>query len=383
MQTFVAVSDSETLRSKIISIFNDLHNDAEVSMKEYHTTAYVIKKLNELGYSTKTLKNCPGVIGEIGNEKPVVALRADMDALWQEVDGKYQANHSCGHDAHMTMALGVAMILKQRTEHLKGTVRIIFQPAEETGQGALALCKEGVMEDVNFLYGVHLRPIQEIADGRASSAILHGASQTIEGTIHGEDAHAARPHLGINSIEVAAMIIDQIAQIHINPTIPHSVKMTSLHSGAAANIIPGLATFTLDLRAQSNAALDILVEKVKLIIKSIEQASKSKINLSFAQRMTAATVSQEAEKIMADSITAVLGKDKLESPITTTGGDDFHQYKLKYPNLKTTMLGLGCGLKPGLHHPKMTFNQNAMFSGINILSTAILETLVQFQDGQL
>ncbi|GAY78258.1 amidohydrolase AmhX [Sporolactobacillus inulinus] len=97
-----------------MKLFNYLHTHAEISMKEFQTTEFIQKQLDTLGYRTHTFADCPGVIAEIGSGKPVVALRADMDALWQEVNGKLQANHSCGHDAHMAMVLGAAMILKEK-----------------------------------------------------------------------------------------------------------------------------------------------------------------------------------------------------------------------------------------------------------------------------
>lgn len=378
MKTMVASNIppcDETIKAKIRAIFDHLHTHAEISMKETATTDWIRKQLDALGSRTHTFADCPGVIGEIGSGKPVVAIRADMDALWQEVGGTFRANHSCGHDAHMSMVLGTLMVLKKYGSLPDGTIRFVFQPGEETGKGARAFVARGVMKDADYLFGVHLRPQEEIPDGRAEPAILHGACKTITGVIHGEDAHAARPHLGKNAIEAATAIVDELGHVHINPMIPSTVKMTTLHSGRASNIIPGYAEFTLDARAQTNEAMAELIEHVQRVIQSVADVFSVKIQIQISPGSTSALYHPEAIGIMAGAIRDVLGKSQLEQPHRSSGGDDFHQYALHHPNLKTTMLGLGCGLKPGLHHPQMTFNRDAMFSGTSILVAAVLRTL--------
>lgn len=369
-------ADMKDIQQEVMGIFEHLHAHPEVSMKEFNTTTFLKRKLEELGCRIQVFEDCPGVVAEIGKGLPVVGVRADMDALWQEVDGEFRANHSCGHDSHMTMVLGALMLLKKQKSLPKGTIRFIFQPAEEIGEGAKKMIEKGIVDDIEFLYGVHVRPIQETENGRATPAILHGASNHISGTIIGEDAHGARPHLGTNAIEVAASLIHELAYIHIDPMIPHSVKMTKLHAGGeSANIIPGQATFSLDLRAQTNEVMKILIEQVKSAVDSIAEFYKVKIDLTLPESLPAATVNPEAKMIMAESISEVLGRDKLDEALVTTGGEDFHFYSVKRPHLKATMLGLGCDLTPGLHHPHMTFDRNAMLSGMQILATTVLKTL--------
>lgn len=126
------------------------------------------------------------------------------------------------------------------------------------------MIEEGVLDDIDYLYGVHVRPIQETQNGRCAPSILHGSSQHIEGTIIGEEAHGARPHLGKNSIEIAAFLVHKLGLIHIDPQIPHTVKMTKLQAGGeSSNIIPGKASFSLDLRAQTNEAMEALIAETE------------------------------------------------------------------------------------------------------------------------
>lgn len=366
----------EQIKPALDMVFNHLHENPEVSWREYKTTEYLRKFLESRGFQVQLFGDCPGLVVEVGEGSPCVALRADMDALWQEVDGKFQANHSCGHDAHMTMGVGAMLLLQKAGFPKKGKQKFIFQPAEEKGTGALKMIEHGVLDDVDYLYGVHLRPIQEIRDGEASAAIYHGAARFLTGEIIGEDAHGARPHLGQNAIEIGASFIHEIKNIHLDPMVPHTAKMTKFHAGSdSGNIIPGKASFSLDLRAQTNEIITALGEKIETITEYLSKLYGVKISLEMKANVAAAEVDEEAQKYLEMAIVDVLGAGQLREPIVTSGGEDFHFYTLKKPNIKATMLGLGCDLKPGLHHPDMTFNREAIYSGMEILAKAVMATL--------
>jgi len=368
----------EQLRPVIFSLYEHLHQHPEISWQEVQTTAFLADFLGQYDCRLTTFEDVTGVVAEWGSVAPdvfTVGVRADMDALWQEVDGLFQANHSCGHDAHMTMVLGVLLVLHERKIRLPGRLKLIFQPAEESGDGALAMVRKQVVDDVDFLYGVHLRPIQEITRGRAASAILHGAAATIYAKVQGEDIHGARPHLGTNAIEVAATIVTELKSIHLDPLIPYSVKMTQLNSGGkSTNIIPGSAYFHLDLRAQSNQSMDALLHKTEHVLQQVAQLYDVTLHYEITERVYAAEVNEEARHIMGEAIVEVLGQSQLEPPILTPGAEDFHYYTKERPHLKATMLGLGCDLTPGLHHPRMHFHKEALLDGIEILTRAVLLT---------
>lgn len=356
--------------------FRYLHQHPEISWEEVETTAYIKRELTQLGCRVTTFDDCTGVVGEYGDfdqQVPVIAIRADIDALWQEVDGVFQANHSCGHDAHMAMVLGLVRKLTQN-QALKSKVAIkfIFQPAEEQGAGALKMVEKGVVDDVDYLFGIHLRPQEEMPMGAASPVIIHGATTMYKAEILGEDAHAARPHLNVNAIEVASEMIHMLSNLHVNPRIPHSVKMTNITAGGkSTNIIPGRATFAIDIRAQNNEVMDTLEHKVMDIFQATSALHGVEVNIINKEKVPAAKTSEPAIKLMKQSIRDVLGPSNLAPPLMTPGGDDFHFYTVKRPQLKATMIGLGCDLQPGLHHPSMTFNEDALIYGVNILYEAI------------
>lgn len=366
----------DRLRPRLMEIFTYLHANPEISWKEVETTNYIFDLLTREGFSPQRFKNCTGLYVDIGEGTPKVGLRTDIDALWQEVDGQFKANHSCGHDGHMTMAIGALLLLKEQSQSYKGAIRVIFQPAEEKGTGALAVLKEGVIDDLDYLFGVHLRPVHELEDGTYCAALYHGASRLLEGEIIGEDAHAARPHLGINAIEVGATIIEDLRTIHTDPMVPVSIKMTKFQAGGeSGNIIPGKAAFTIDIRAQRNDVMDTLNQGVKRVIDSAKILHKVQIELRTVANIVAAEVDTTAQYIMEQAIVKAAGLSNLRKPVHTPGGEDFHHYAVQRPHLKTTMLGLGCGLTPGLHHPKMRFKQARLVTGVEILTNAVLGAL--------
>lgn len=356
-------------------VFDHLHANPEISWQEVETTKYLKDFMENEGFEVESFNDSTGLVVTIGSGKPCVGLRADIDALWQEVDGEYKANHSCGHDAHMTLAVGTLLALKEMGIPEKGCLKVIFQPAEEKGTGALSFVEKGIVDDIDYLYGVHLRPVQELADGYASPAILHGSAKMIKGEIIGTDAHGARPHEGQNAIEVMALLVQAIRSIHVDPMVPHSAKMTMFQAGgASANIIPGTGIFSIDIRSQTNEVMAKLFHQVSAAIDSVAALAGVAINVEVTAEIAAAEVDETAVEIMAKSIEETLGKEFLAPPIITPGGEDFHFYTLKRPSVKATMLGLGCGLSPGLHHPAMTFNKESMQTGIEILARTVQRT---------
>lgn len=355
-----------------MQVWEHLHLHPEISWNEFETTRFLAERLEQLGLRTRTFANRPGLVGEWGPETgPVVALRSDIDALWQEVNGKWQGNHSCGHDAHMTTILGTVTLLKQALPNPSVRLRVLFQPAEEVGEGAAYMVEQGAVDDVVYLFGLHLRPIQELRLGQMSAAIYNGAAQSLEGTITGVESHAARPHLGINAIEVAFAAMQAVAGIHLNPMVPYSAKMTRITAGGQnSNIIPGKAEFACDLRAQTNEAMDALMEQTERRIRSACTTYGAEVELRWGARTMAAEVGSKARDLLAGAILDNFGEAVLAQDVVTPGAEDFHFYTALRPHLQATMLGLGCDLSPGLHHPHMTFDKEALFDAMAVLAEA-------------
>ncbi|MFF5995219.1 amidohydrolase [Lysinibacillus sp. KU-BSD001] len=370
----------QQLAERMQNVFAHLHANPEISWQEVNTTAYIVSLLEEMGLTPHTFDDMTGLYVDIGKGIPKVGFRTDIDALWQEVDGEFKANHSCGHDGHMTMAIGVAFLLNEQKETLPGAVRLIFQPAEEKAQGAKALVEKGVVDSLQYLFGTHVRPLVELPDGVHAPALYHGAAKLLTGTITGVEAHGARPEQGVNVIEVAAALVDALKRIWISPTESASIKMTQLQAGGSStNIIPGTATFSIDARAQTNATMDVLTAGFENAVAAVSTLYGATITTNVGAHIAAAQVDDGAKALMKQAIIEVVGEAYCAPDVVTPGGEDFHFYAYTRPQLKTTMLGLGCGVAPGLHHPHMTFNEQRLPIGAQIISRALLLALQQVE----
>lgn len=360
----------QTYEEVIYSWFDHFHANPEVSWNEVETTKKIASILDEMNIPYKRFSDVTGLVAELGQGDEVIAVRADIDALWQEVDGEMKANHSCGHDANMSMVLGA--LLKLKDEKLKKRIRFIFQPAEETGGGAIEMVKHGVIDDVSHLFGIHLRPIEELPFGKVTPAIHHGAALFLSGSIHGIDAHGARPHQGKNAIDILFAIQQMLKNIYLNPFDVYSAKLTKIVAdGGSTNIIPGNATFSMDVRAQKNSVLDELQIRINGILKQVSEMFDTEIEWKWVDKTPGAEVSDEAMDIAKKSIVEALGESYLEKPILTSGSDDFHFYTVLRPKLKAAMIGIGADLTPGLHHPKMTFKKESLIIGSKVLTTTL------------
>ena len=295
------------IKEKIGEWFEHFHAHPEVSWKEVETTAKLAEILTEMNVKHHTFDDVTGVVAEIGEGDRIIAVRADIDALWQEVGGVYKANHSCGHDANMAMVLGALRYLQR--EELGSRIRFIFQPAEEKGNGANSMIERGAVDGVSHLFGVHLRPQEEIPFGKVTPAIHHGAAVFLEGKIIGDDAHGARPQQGKNALDPLFAIAQFVKTIHFSPYEAYSAKLTKVQAGGdSLNIIPGTATFAIDARAQSNVVLKELKERISQGIQAIGQMHGVEIELAWSDYTPAAEVSEEAATIAGKLFWKRLGK---------------------------------------------------------------------------
>lgn len=358
------------MNEKLYDWFNYFHKNPEISWKEVNTTKKITEILDELNVKYERFDDMTGAVAEIGEGEEVIAVRADIDALWQEVNGKMQANHSCGHDANMTMVLGALSLLKDAP--LKKRIRFLFQPAEETGSGSVEMIKKGLVDEVTYLFGIHLRPIEELPFGKVAPAIYHGASAFLKGTIDGVDAHGARPHQGKNAIDVLVAIHQMLKNIYLNPFDVYSAKLTKMVAdGGSFNIIPGLGQFSIDARAQKNETLKELQGRIEKGLNSIAEMYDTPIHFDWVDEAPGAEVSEEALEIARESIVEALGEEFLSPPVVTSGSDDFHFYTVERPHIKAVMIGVGADLTPGLHHPYMTFNKEALEIGAKVLAVTL------------
>ncbi len=358
-------------------LYHDLHQMPEIGMEEYKTSAYLADAMEKLGYDVTRNVGGTGVVAiEKGEaDGPVLLLRADMDALPFVINGEQVNIHACGHDAHSAMLLAAASVLKGKIK--RGTLKVLFQPAEETLKGALAIIDAGVLEDVDMALGLHIRPVQDIPYGTLSPAVKHSSSTFVKVVLHGRSCHASRPHLGINTIETAAGIINAVAAIKMNPNFSWSCKPTIINGGGSAtNIVPDHTMMMFDIRSQTNEIMSELLEKFEKVVKSVAAAYDAEAEVIFPGGVIpAAVLDDELTAEVAESIKEVVGEDKLMPILINTGGEDFHYFANKYPNLKAAYFGVGVAAEPGLHDPNLHFNIDALQYGVDVLVNMTLKKL--------
>lgn len=359
----------------VYELFDFLHSHPELGMEEYETAAFLAAQLETYGFQViRNVGGKTGVIGILDSGRPgkTVALRADMDALPYVIDGKPVARHTCGHDSHSAMVMTAARYLADQGIP-RGRLKILFQPAEETLAGALSVIGSGLLDDVDEMMGLHIRPSEELDFGQACPAVYHGASSRADIIVGGCAAHGARPQQGINAVEAAVAIVNAVNAIRVDPRVSHSVKVTRFFGGGqAVNIIPDRAELSFDLRAQTNEVMTDLKEKLSQCAAHAVRANGAEADIRISEGVPAAEFDDGMVADLRRAIEQVLGADHVAPPIVTPGGEDFHFYIQKLPHCRTAFLGLGSEAAPGLHHQDMSFNHKAMEYGPLILAKAVL-----------
>ena len=359
-------------KNYVEEIYGKLHQMPETAFKEVKTSRFIIEQLKKFKYKIEVAAGT-GIVATFnsGNPGTIFGVRADIDALPFSVDGKAVNIHACGHDANAAMVLAMAKEIAEVGID-KGKLVLLFQPAEEDLGGADAMIKSGKIDKIEELIGIHLRPIQEASLGEATPALLHGGGCALYIKIKGIAAHGARPHLGISTLDTAVAAVNIVNAIRVAPRIPHSIKVTKIQSeGTAPNTIPDTTNMVFDIRAQNNSVFDELLRKAKTAV--VETAKAFGATVEFKTDGTpAADYNDELVEDTATAIKTVLGK--VLPPLITPGCEDFHYYSTKL-NIKTAYIGLGATLKPGLHHPEMSFDLKALTQGKDILKTIVLAKL--------
>ena len=379
--------DNECL-SELVSIRRHLHQWPELSNEEFETTHYIKSWLEQQGiriidYGLKT-----GVIAEIGSTatvgvqsaKPIVALRADIDALPIEEDtalpfaSKVRGKmHACGHDFHTASLLGVASLLKRQEHQLLGTVRLIFQPAEEKALGAKALIKHGVLDDVDFIFGLHNKPDLPVHTIGLNVGEMMAAADGFYVEVNGKGAHAATPELGIDPLVVSAHIITAVQSIvsrSISAREAAVISVTRLNVGHAWNVIAEQAIFDGTIRTYNEATRVKVKGQFEQIVSQVAQAFGATATIKWLEGPPAVINHPKAVSLLQKAA------QQLELDVTSCepslAGEDFAFYLQR---VKGAFLFVGTGQTYAWHHPKFDVAEEALLTAAQLLSEVAITTL--------
>jgi amidohydrolase len=385
------LKQAHALTEEIIEWRRDFHMHPETGFDVQRTAGIVADELEKLGYRVKRGVGKTGVVADLGGGGPVVAIRADMDALpLQElndfehkstIDGKM---HACGHDSHTAMALAAATILTK--EKFPGTVRFLFQPSEEVADeegksGAMRMVEEGAMEGVDFVIAQHVDPTRPVGTIGIDSGPASGGVDSWFGEIRGKGGHGASPHVAVDTFYLTAHVMLALSAItsrRIDPFAPSIVSIGSVNGGFTENVIPDSVRITGTLRfttAEIQEQIHAEIKRAFEVARALGGDYSLEFEIGSPPMINDQHVSQVIETVGVD----LLGKDNVHEPRKTLGAEDFGSFMEHAPG---AMFTLGVQKKGHeeyyLHHPKFELDERALPLGTAVL----VETALRFLRGQ-
>jgi len=371
------------LEQQLLSWRHELHRHPELSGQEFQTTDKLKQWLSEYGIETSTWGLKTGLIADIGTGHPIVAIRADIDALpiHEEIEQDFRSTqngvmHACGHDLHSSTILGAAILLKAQASELKGTVRVIFQPAEETYSGAYEVLKSGALEDVSAIFGFHNVPELPLGTFATRAGAFYANVDRFKIVIKGKGGHAGRPHETKDPIVVAAQLISAVQTIasrSINNLDTCVVSITQVHAGTSWNILPEEAHLEGTVRTHSPEVRLAVEQKLKQIAQGIALAHSVEIAVDW-DNGPAALINTATWTELSQSVARAQGYEVQEAPLYLIG-EDFGAYLEQIPG---AFVSIGSASSFGLHHPQYQPNESLIYPAAQYfaaLATQALESI--------
>lgn len=393
------------IENKVIEWRRDIHQNPELGNNEFRTAKKVADHLRGLGIEVTEGVAVTGVVGLLrgGQPGPTVALRADMDALpvTERADLPFKSTvittyngqqtgvmHACGHDTHVAILMGVAEVLAGMRTELQGNIKFIFQPAEEgiyqegvTSWGAKQMVEEGVMLDVDAIFGLHISSQTEVGTIGYRSGPSQAAVDNLEITVHGTQAHGASPWSGVDPIVTSAQIITGLQTIlsrSVNVTQnPAVVTVGAIHGGIRHNIIPEKVEMIGTIRTFGEAQQALVHQRINEIAVNIAKSAGARAEVKITKLYPTTVNDPELTAKMVATIESAAGKDHVRMNPPVTGAEDFSFYQREKPGL---FVGLG-GMKkggdptktPSHHTPDFFIDESGFLLGMRVLSYFVVD----------
>ena len=393
------------IEPKVIDWRRDFHQNPELSNREFNTAKKIASHLKSLGIEVQTGVAKTGVVGILkGNRNgKVIALRADIDALpvternglpfKSTVKSEFLGQevgvmHACGHDTHTAILMGVAEILSRNRDKIKGTIKFIFQPAEEgppPGEegGALLMVKEGVLKnpDVDAIFGLHINSATPVRVIRYKSEGLMAAVQRFVIQVEGKQTHGSQPWKGIDPILISAKIIDGLQTIisrEVNLTNEAAViSVGKITSGVRFNIIPESAEMIGTIRTLDYDMQKQITERMKEMVPDIAKAYGGKATIEIKSNTDITYNNPDLVVKMLPTLKRVAGQDNVQIQKAVTGGEDFSYFQNEVPGFFFFLGGMTPGNTASFPHhtPDFSIDENGMILGVKALTEMSLDFL--------
>lgn len=367
-----------------------LHMHPETAFEETNTAAFVADKLAEMGYEVQTGVGVTGVVATLshGSSSRVIGLRADMDAINLSEQGTpaYRSAspgkmHGCGHDGHTATLLGAARLLAER-KNFNGTVRLVFQPAEEPGRGAQTMLEDGLLErfPMDEIYGLHNMPSLPAGTIHTRSGGIMGSEDNFTITIHGKGGHASSPHLGTDPLVIAAQVILALQTIisrNASPLHPLVISCTELHTDGGHNAIPSNVTITGDTRSTSPEDQALIEDRMRAVCQGLCAAGGATCDFLYTHEFRPTVNWKECAQAAVQAAAAVVGPEKVNGDCEPwMASEDFGAFLAKIPGC---FVFLGSGTAAGgstpLHNACYDYNDDILMTGAEFFAELVHQRL--------
>ncbi len=369
----------------IVALRREIHKEPELGFDTKKTAEKVLAALDGLPLEIQTYVAENGIVATLKGEGdgPTVALRADMDALpiHEETDLPFASGtdgkmHACGHDGHTSMLVGAAKALSGMRDRLNGTVKFVFQPAEEGGGGGRVMVEEGVADDIDSIFALHLWPGLTFGVAATKGGPIMAAADAFEMTVRGSGGHGAMPHLAADAIVIAAQVVTALQTIvsrEVDPVEPAVLTVGEIGAGSAFNIIPETARLGGTVRTLDADLRNRMPERIEELAKGVAKGMRGDAELDYKFSYPVTSNDAGAAKLALGVAGELLGEERVEELVhPSMGAEDFSFFLEKVPG---AFIWLGVGDIPGLHTPKFAFDEEILPRGAALLTALALESL--------
>jgi amidohydrolase len=383
------IKEAEAIQDQIVNWRRQIHQNPELGFEEQQTGKLISETLAGYGLKVKYGIARTGVLAELGEGRPAVGLRADMDALplQEENDVPYASQtagkmHACGHDAHVAMLLGAAMLLSQMQNRPSGTIRFLFQPSEEKwdaegNSGGSLMVKEGALDGLDAVYAIHVDSLLPSGKVMVGDGPVTAAADTFDAVITGKGTHGAYPHAGIDPIYALAQVINAIHGIRsrrVDPLKPAVISIGSVHGGKAHNIVPNEVTLNGTMRSYDEETRTLLAEEIDRALGAARNLG-CQTSLKISRGYPPTVNDPQSAELVRAAAASLLGEGCLVPSVQSMGGEDFSYMVQKAPG---ALIWLGAQL-PGAarphHNPCFDIDEDVLPMGTALLAQLSLETL--------